>query len=276
MEALANPSWQIVVLVIATLALVRLTVGRLKAPAAKRIGEVAESLAIAIFLVFVIIRPTVVQAYYIPSGSMRPTLLESDRILVNKLIYRFREPRRGDVVVFQSPPAAKKDEKDFVKRVVGVPGDEIRVKPGYVMIGQEQYHHPELRAMLMRYSTGTNILDMHVKLTAEGAFVDGEKMTQRQIAAAAGQPEARVVVHPGVVLRNGKPLNESYVSEDPDRPYPVDTDDAFRVRKGFLFVMGDNRNESSDSRVWGLLDRQRMRGKAMFIFWPPNRVRWLK
>jgi len=276
MERLANPSWQSVAFVVAVLALVRLTIGRLKAPAAKRVGEVAESLAIAIFLVFLVIRPTLVQAYYIPSGSMRPTLLESDRILVNKLIYRFREPRLGDVMVFQSPPAAKKGEKDFVKRVIGVPGDEIRMQSGYVMVGPEQYHHPELRVMLRGHSERSNIADIQVKLTAKGVYVDGRKMTERQIAAAAGQPGARVVVHPGVILRNGKPLNESYVSEDPDRPYPAGPDDAIKVRKGFLFVMGDNRNESSDSRVWGLLDRHRARGKAMFIFWPPNRIRWLR
>jgi len=265
-----------VVAVVMALALVRLMFGRFKSPIAKHVAEVAESLAIAIFLVFLVIRPTVVQAYYIPSGSMRPTLLECDRLLVNKFIYRFREPRRGEVIVFQSPPGANKDEQDFIKRVVGLPGDEIRLRPGFVRIGNEEYHHRALREILMSHSTKTNADDIQVKLTSDGVYVDGERLTERQIASAARRANARVTVHPGIVLRNGKRLNENYVAEDPDQPYPEGSDDVLRVRKGYLFVMGDNRNLSSDSRVWGLLERDRTRGKAMVIFWPLNRIRWVR
>ena len=80
----------------------------------------------AMALVFFIIRPFIVQAFFIPSASMHPTLLEHDHILVNKFIYRFREPKLGDVVVFKSPPEANPDgqERDFIKRVVGIPGDD--------------------------------------------------------------------------------------------------------------------------------------------------------
>ena len=90
--------------------------------------EFIDSLLIAVLVVFCVLRPFVVQAFYIPSGSMEPTLQENDRILVNKFIYYFKEPAVGDIVVFDAPPQASEDKKDFIKRIVGVPGDRIAVK----------------------------------------------------------------------------------------------------------------------------------------------------
>src|SRR5205823_6429741 len=92
-------------------------------------AEFLESALIAIVLVFLVIRPFVVQAFYIPSGSMQPTLMVGDRILVNKFIYRIVKPNRGDVVVFVAPHLASTDEKDFIKRIVGLPGDTVQVVP---------------------------------------------------------------------------------------------------------------------------------------------------
>jgi signal peptidase I len=89
--------------------------------------EFIDSALIALLLVFCILRPFVVQAFYIPSGSMEWTLQENDRILVNKFVYHFREPEPGDIVVFKAPPAANHFGLDFIKRVVGVSGDELRV-----------------------------------------------------------------------------------------------------------------------------------------------------
>jgi signal peptidase I len=276
MEVLTNPSWQSVLAAVVLLVILRLVLGLGKSQWAKSISEVSESLAIAIFLVFLIIRPFVVQAYYIPSGSMRPTLLEQDRILVNKFIFRFREPRHGDVVVFKSPPSAEQDEKDFIKRVMGLPGDRIRVTPGYVMVNDVQWDHAELRAKLINFSSSGCLLDIRVKLNPNGAYVDGKQVTKQDIAIASGNPDAHVVIHPGSVYRNGKKLSESYTAEDPDQPYPISDKETFTVPKGEIFVMGDNRNHSSDSRVWGLLDRRRLEGEAMFIFWPFDRIRWLR
>src|SRR5438093_316319 len=97
-------------------------------------AEFVESALIAIVLVFLIIRPFVVQAFYIPSGSMMNTLLIQDRILVNKFIFHFRPPHRGDIVVFHAPPEVSQDEKDFIKRVIGEPGDTVQVVPDTVMV----------------------------------------------------------------------------------------------------------------------------------------------
>lgn len=270
MNGLANPSWQLVIAVVVVLAAVRLSLGRVKSSIAKQVAELAESLAIALFLVFLVIRPFVVQAYFIPSGSMRPTLLEGDRILVNKFIYHFREPRHDDIVVFKSPPSAGKEQADFIKRVVGLPGDKISARAGYLVVGDKTYDHMELHALFLGHSSSA-LPNVRVKLTREGVFVDERKLTNNEIASAAGRPGAKVIVHPGAIFRNGVQLNESYTAEDPDQPYSTST-----VAKGSLFVMGDNRNSSSDSRVWGLLDRNRIEGKALVTFWPLERIRCLR
>ncbi|MDO8684018.1 MAG: signal peptidase I [Armatimonadota bacterium] len=274
MDRLANPSWQVIVIAVVVLALARLALARIKWPLAKHIAEIFESLAIAIFLVFLIVRPFVVQAYFIPSGSMRPTLLEGDRIMVNKFIYRLREPERGEVIVFKSPIAADKNEADFIKRVIGLPGDKVKLVPGYVTIGDQSFNHGSLHAMLADYGRSDNLFDLRVKLTSDSVLVDDKEITKQDIAIAAGSPDAKVTIHPGAVYVNGKKMQESYVAEDPDQPYP-EVAKTLKVSDGSLFVMGDNRNMSSDSRKWGLLDRNRAEGKAMFIFWPPNRIRWV-
>jgi len=78
-----------------------------------------------------IIRTFVVQAFKIPTGSMRPTLIEGDRILVNKFIYRFKDPGRGDIIVFKYPEDKK---KDFIKRLIGFGGEMIRIKDGSILV----------------------------------------------------------------------------------------------------------------------------------------------
>lgn len=96
--------------------------------------EFVDSGIIAVVLVFFIIRPFVIQAFYIPSGSMMPTLLVNDKILVNKFIYRFSPPQRGDVVVFKAPPQADEEQKDFIKRLVALPGDTVEVRDETLVI----------------------------------------------------------------------------------------------------------------------------------------------
>ena len=99
------------------------------APARRSFLELYDSFLIALVLVFLIIRPFVVQAFYIPSESMVPTLNVGDRILVNKFIYRLAPPKRGDVIVFKAPYEAAKSSKevDFIKRLIGLPGDRVKI-----------------------------------------------------------------------------------------------------------------------------------------------------
>jgi signal peptidase I len=88
-------------------------------------------LLVSFVLVFGFVRPFVVEAFWIPSASMVPTLKYGDRVLVNKFIYRFTEPQRGDIIVFKS---VEGDDQDLIKRVVGVPGDEIAVRGGKLFV----------------------------------------------------------------------------------------------------------------------------------------------
>ena len=131
-EWLANMPIEYVLAIIIALFAIRLILKRFTSPAARSSAEMAESALMAVALVYLLIRPFIVQAFFIPSGSMRPTLEERDHILVNKFLYRFTAPKRGDIVVFKCPTEADPHEVDYIKRLVGLPGDVIEVKEGVV------------------------------------------------------------------------------------------------------------------------------------------------
>jgi type IV secretory pathway protease TraF len=190
--------------------------------------------------------------------------------------------------VFKAPLDAtpgETKEKDFIKRVIGVPGDLVRITPGYVMIGQAQYGHRDLESILRGYASPNG--EGKVKLTNGKVLVDGRLVSESEVAAAAGEPNNKVKVVDGKVLLNGKAIREPYTAEDPDLPYPLPRTDPkwivtkdgiqyVKIPQGKLLVMGDNRNDSNDGRFWGLLDRPRVLGKAMFIFWPLTRIKWVR
>lgn len=124
--------WKIAV-VIGLLILLRVIWGLWRtAPARPFMVELLDSGLIAFILVFLLIRPFVVQAFFIPSGSMVPTLVPGDRILVNKFLYRLNQPQRGDIIVFNAPKWALfgNEHKDYVKRLIGLPGDDIYIRRG--------------------------------------------------------------------------------------------------------------------------------------------------
>src|SRR3712207_5452705 len=114
----------------------------------KKGGGVVEYLVILVVsfaLVFGFVRPFVVEAFWIPSGSMIPTLQINDRVLVNKFIYRFTEPERGDIVVFES---VEDSDQVLIKRVVGLPGDEIAVRSGKLFVNGEPQKEPYVNEKL--------------------------------------------------------------------------------------------------------------------------------
>jgi signal peptidase I len=161
------------------------------------------TIAIAILLALVI-RSFVAESRYIPSPSMVPTLYPGDRIVVEKLSYRLRDPQPQDVVVFYPPTQLQ---------VAGYPADQAFIK---------------------------------------------------RVIAVAGQT---VQVHQGRVYINQAPLSESYIAEPPTYEMP-----AVQVPAGMLFVMGDNRNNSNDSHVWGFLPKANVIGRANVRFWPPGQL----
>lgn len=150
---------------------------------------VAAAFAIAMLVQFFLIKP-----FTIHQISMKPTLEEGDRILLNRLVYHFRDPKSGDVVVFHSPV---NDDEDLVKRVVAVAGDRVAIRDGSLYV-------------------------------------------------------------------NGVALDETYLLEENFRgEYPETT-----ISQGQVFVMGDNRNHSGDSRLFGPINVDSIIGGAFVIYWP--------
>lgn len=113
--------------------------------------EYAKSILIAIILAL-LIRTFIVQAFKIPSGSMQPTLTPGDRILVNRFIYRFKEPQRGDVIVFKYPQDMK---KDFIKRLVASGGEEIKIASGDIVVNGEIVTSPSIFKERHYYNRGS-------------------------------------------------------------------------------------------------------------------------
>ena len=186
--------------------------------------EYAEAIVIAVLIAF-FIRTFIIQAFKIPSGSMKPTLQIGDHILVTKFIYGIKipiirktlasisEPKRGDMVVFIYP---EDRSKDFVKRVIGIGGDNIEIRNKKIYL-------------------------------------------------------------------NGLPYNDNYgvYTDDmiiPGAAQPRDNFGPVTVPPGSVFVMGDNRDQSYDSRFWGFVDLRDVLGKAFIIYWSWNNdehnVRW--
>ncbi|MEP6973580.1 MAG: signal peptidase I [Actinomycetota bacterium] len=184
------------------------------------LGEIP-GLVLMAFVLALIIRTFLFQAFYIPSPSMERTLITGDRVLVNKVPYYFHDPRRGDIIVFSNPnPEAtpsrglvggflhwlfqglgfqQPENEDFIKRVIGLPGDVVEGKHGSVYV-------------------------------------------------------------------NGVKLNEPYLTQN-TQPFPAKT-----VPAGKLFVMGDNRGNSLDSRFGlGYVPIDNVIGKAFVKIWPPSR-----
>ncbi|NKB82665.1 MAG: signal peptidase I [Nitrospirales bacterium] len=192
------------------------------------IREYAEAIIIALLLAF-FIRAFVVQAFKIPSGSMIPSLLIGDHILVSKLAYGlqwpqdcqfeiafppvncysskilmdFGSPERGDVIVFRYP---EDEEKDFIKRVVGIPGDEVAIRNKVVYVN--------------------------------GKPLDDKAFTQR--------------IDSGVI---------------DGRINPRDNFGPVTVPKDSYFMMGDNRDQSLDSRFWGFVKSHKIKGRAFLVYW---------
>ena len=161
-------------------------------------------------LLAIIVKLFLVQAFYIPSASMYPTLQKNDRVLVNKLSYRLHDPNRGDVVVFERPPGeTASDIPDLIKRVVGLAGEEIVIEGGHV-------------------------------------YVDGQMLEESYLPVG------------------------TTTSTEPS-PYKCHRDDPCVVPEGDLWVMGDNRNDSTDSRWFGPIEESTVVGRAFVIVWPLGR-----
>ncbi|HUY86247.1 MAG TPA: signal peptidase I, partial [Acidimicrobiales bacterium] len=156
---------------------------------------------VALTVAFVV-KTFVLQAFFIPTGSMEPTLMINDRILVDKLSYDMHAVHRGDIVVFTNPMSGEPQIKDLVKRVIGLPGETIS-------------------------------------------------------SNAAGQ-----------VVINGHPLRESYLVKGIAPGPPIHTQ---TIKAGYVFMMGDNRSDSEDSRYFGQVRESTIVGRVVVRVWPLGR-----
>jgi signal peptidase I len=176
---------------------------------------------LALFLITFVIKP-----FYIPSVSMVPTLQVRDVLLVDEIAYRLRLPKDGDIAVF-TPPVAS-GGNDFVKRVIGAPGDSILISNGIV--------YRNGRALREPYENQPPRYELAIR--EYGIYVDA------------------------------KPLDPRTANVPPRALWQASN----RIPNGFYFVLGDNRNYSDDSHVWGFAVGARFVGRAFLIAWPFNRL----
>ncbi len=190
----------------------------------------------------------VVQAFKIPTGSMESNLLIGDHLLVNKFVYGqsgifskilpYKEPKRGDVIVFKYP---EKPEVAYVKRLIGLPGDKIEVKGRTVYVNDNPLEE--------KYTQFINPGSVHDHFGPAYIPKEGDKIEVMESA----------------VKVNGNVLNEEVVESYPDRNKSYS--EPFYVPQDQYFAMGDNRDNSMDSRYWGTVPRDYFLGKALVIYW---------
>lgn len=203
----------------------------------------------------------VVQAFKIPSGSMERTLLIGDHLFVNKFLYGLRVPltgkrvlpvrkvQRGDIIVFRFPVDDPRElhcgnvqyRKDFIKRVIGLPGETVQVSAGRVLID------------------GKPLSDEIYAQYLDGSERQPESVRATQLVR--GQYQA---------LWQSHELDRELQDVQRDFFGPV------KVPENAYFAMGDNRDRSCDSRYWGPVESKYLKGKAWFIYWPPARMRLVR
>jgi signal peptidase I len=192
--------------------------------------ETIDAVLIAVVLVFMIIQPFLMKSFYIPSGSMRETLLEDDHIFCNKIDYRIEKPKRGDIVIFVPPVSALLQSPEgydpengpvyYIKRLIGLPGDIVETHMGFITVNGRELMHEDIRDQF-------GLLDrdaQHVKIEANDIRIFDKvwkTYDADQVAQQFQEPGAEVKFYPGVTIENGKVLDEPYTAEDPEYNFKI-------------------------------------------------------
>ncbi|MDP9017580.1 MAG: signal peptidase I [Candidatus Eremiobacteraeota bacterium] len=197
---------------------------------------------VALFLITFVVR-----TFYIPSGSMEQTLQVHDVLLVNEFEYRFHQPQHADIVVFPPP---MESTSDFIKRLIGAPGDTLAIHGGIVIRNGQPVDEP---------------------------YIKEKPMYELQIK--------NYNIYTGDSAATMQPLDPASANIPPREMWQAPD----RIPQGFYFMMGDNRNNSEDSHIWGFAQlhgtfaagsikghKAGFTGHAFLLFWPLNRIRVLK
>jgi signal peptidase I len=284
----------------------------LQAARKSTLREYAESIGIAV-LIALFLRAFVVEAFKIPSGSMIPTMEIGDHIFVNKFLYgiripytrtkffEFRKPRRGEVIVFINPC---EPEKDFIKRIVGLPGDTVEVRCDVLYVNGEVVPHELVEERECRFWDYNENLSRwtHEQCSRYVETLDGTTFTtvhgpdrpaddrRRAETSDAGYrdfandhdfpympdryhgetpriPQCKVPDPRSMAQREAARGRIEPSTPEGDGDGPCAPRQRYVVPDGHVFVMGDNRQNSSDSRVWGPVPLENIKGKALFIWW---------
>jgi len=224
----------------------------------KSLSETAQILALAI-ISLLIVRTFFVQPFRIPTGSMLNTLQLGDQLLVSKIHYGLinpvngkviipiSTPMRGDIIVFEYPFNPRLDgnrvnlrDEDFVKRILGIPGDTVEIRAKRVFVNDQPVHEPYVQ------------------------------FTQPNVAANPNQSLIDQTFDLSKYFDHCEESNPVCIIKRDWMPKII-------VPPGKYFVLGDNRDESYDSRYWGFVDQTSIKGKAFMIYWSwngPGQIRW--
>ena len=242
------------------------------------VREYVESIVVAVFLVMFIIRPFIIQAFRIPSGSMEDTLLVGDFLLVTKFLYGAKSPDRipftkidipyftlpaltdpkpGDIIVFRAP---HEPDKDFIKRCIAVPGQVIDIRDKEVYINNEKVKDPPKAKHIDNHTLSglthrrDNFGPVHVPSKGDTLrFVD---LTPNEYDMLE-----KYLQYKGEILSK---RSSGFTLSGRRADYYIMDQDCY-------FMMGDNRDNSRDSRFWGWLPRKDIRGKALILYWSWNK-----
>lgn len=217
-----------------------------------------------VLAVVLVVRSFMVEPFNIPSGSMLPTLQVGDFILVNKFSYGVRlpilntkivdsgEPKRGEVAVFRYP---ENPSINFIKRVIGLPGDHIVYDHGKLFINGEQQSKEFSQNVVIAEQgrdTSGNLVTLYRDGKLYNASIGGHRFNSQQIDDAVTEQEASFI---------RSPSNELYSQyRDNGQHWEV------KVPQGHYFMMGDNRDQSADSRFWGFVPEQNLSGRAFYVW----------
>lgn len=247
-------------------------------------NEIFDSIIYAAIFIFLIIRPFAFQTFVIPSGSMWSTLLVGDYIGINKAVYRYSEPKVGDVIVFRPPvyavPSKNLDADgnvkiDFIKRCVGVGGDTVELRDGVLYRNGQKVNET-----WTHLSTGSPDEQTFTEFTPEQvanfqkASFKLVKDKDQYIPLNYTEADANSPAPARPFGQQALPyfIMPKYYLEDPKEMDRLKKLPAEKLPAGHFLMFGDNRNNSADGRSWGIIDRNAIVGRAEFIWFPLPRI----